>query len=49
MQELLTQLHSNIQFPTITLLEPFVPQGLWPLLNDGEDAASDAANLENYV
>ena len=53
MQQLLTQLHPNIQFPTITRLEPFVPLGSrpspppssQPLPNNGDDAASDAANL----
>ena len=45
MQQLLTQLHLNIQFPTITRPEPFVPLGSWPLPDDGDDAASNAANL----
>ena len=45
MQELLTQLHLNIQFLMITRPEPFVPLGLRPPPHDGEDAASDAANL----
>ena len=30
MQQLLTQLHPNIQFPTITRPEPFVPPGSRP-------------------
>ena len=69
MQQLLTQLHPNIQFPTITRPEPFVPTGSrpppppgsrpppppgshppappgsQPPLDEGDDAASDAANL----
>ena len=46
MQQLLTQLHPNIQFPTITRPEPFVPQ---PPPDDGDDAISDAANLRDKV
>ena len=45
MQELLTRLHPNIQFPVITRSELFVPPSPQPLLDDGEDAASNAANL----
>ena len=47
MQKLLAQLYPNIQFPTITHPEPFVPPSPRPLPNDGEDAASDAPNLED--
>ena len=57
MQQLLTQLYSNIQFRTITLPKLFVSPGSWPPLppssqhppNKGDDAASDAANLGNYI
>ena len=55
MQQLLTQLHPNIQFSTITHPEPFVPpgsrprplppSGSQPPPDEGDDAASDAANL----
>ena len=53
MQQLLTQLHPNIQFPTITRPKPFVPPGSQPppLLgsqrppDEGDDVTSDAANL----
>ena len=47
-QQLLTQLHPNIQFRTITRPELFVPPGPCPSPDDGEDAASDAANLGDY-
>ena len=63
MQKLLTQLHPNIQFPTITCPESFLPPGSRPLPpsssqpptppgshpspNEGDDAASDAANLRD--
>ena len=53
MQQLLTQLHPNMQFPTITRPEPFIllgsrpppPPGSQPSPDEGDDAASDAANL----
>ena len=51
MQELLAQLHLNIQFPTITHLEPYAllgplpPPGSPPPLDAGDNVASDAANL----
>ena len=45
MQQLLAQLHLNIQFPTITRSELFVPPGPPPLPDAGEDDASDVANL----
>ena len=53
MQQLLTQLHPNIQFLMITRLEPFVPPGSRPSPplgsqpppDEGDDAASNTANL----
>ena len=48
-QELLAQLHPNIQFPTITRPELFVPPGPSPPPDDGEDDTRDVANLEDYV
>ena len=45
MQQLLAQLHPNIQFPTITSPKPFVPLGPLPLPDASKDDASDAANL----
>ena len=56
MQELLVQLYPNIQFPTITHSEPYVPPvplsplGPPPPLDASNDDASDAANLgDNYL
>ena len=45
MQELLGQLHPNIQFPTITRPKPFIPPSPRPSPDDGEDDANDMANL----
>ena len=44
-QELLAQLHLNIQFPTITRPELFVPPSHPHPPDNGEDDASDEANL----
>ena len=55
MQQLLAQLHLNIQFSTITRLEPYVPPGYpappvpLPPPDAGEDEASDAANLGDSI
>ena len=57
MQQLLIQLHPNIQFPTITRPEPFVPPGSrpppppgsQPPPYEGDNAASDVANLGYQV
>ena len=45
MQQLLAQLHPNIQFLTITHLESYNPPGSPPPPDVGDDNASDAANL----
>ena len=51
MQELLAQLHSKIQFPTITHLESYVPPSALPPpgppfpLDVDDDDASDVTNL----
>ena len=45
MQELLAQLHPNMQFPMITRSESFVPLGPPPSPDTGDDDSSDAANL----
>ena len=45
MQELLAQLHPNIQFLTITRLKPFVPPSPLPPPDALNDDPSDAANL----
>ena len=45
MQELLAQLHPNIQFLMITRLKPFVPPSPSSSPDDGEDDANDTTNL----
>ena len=51
MQQLLAQLHPNIQFSIITCPEPYIslghptPPGPLPLPDAGDDDASDTANL----